>query len=151
MNTLIAFVVAFAAACAVFNNVTFDDDRKENWHGVWMYRVWQYRQWHVDDTTWCAARGWVYRMWSPEWRTLGSRYDWHLSVVCYVMSRFCSMCLTVVVGQMFGVLQYWDIVRRYHVARRYVMMFVVAYVIITRTPSFLIRASILNIQIKKSI
>ena len=30
MNVVIAFVVAFAAACAVFNNVMFDDDGKEN-------------------------------------------------------------------------------------------------------------------------
>ena len=30
MNAIIAFVVAFAAACAVFCNVMFDDDGKEN-------------------------------------------------------------------------------------------------------------------------
>ena len=30
MNTLIAFVVAFGCLCAVFCNITFDDDGKEN-------------------------------------------------------------------------------------------------------------------------
>ena len=30
MNTLIAFVIAFAVACTVFNNVMWDDDGKEN-------------------------------------------------------------------------------------------------------------------------